>query len=169
MRTIKFRLFLLILTITLCCPISLSRQSPTNANVPEGWKMVNAEGLFTFYLPPSAWDTGFRGTDDFYREWRIGRMRFMFVYEPMSLLAYDSREKVFGSGFRESVIEVGGRRAYLFDYSLIERRRREYYTDLYVGDLPKGKVKLWMQADSARPADLETAKKIFRTVEFLKP
>ncbi len=38
-----------------------------------------------------------------------------------------------------------------------------------VGDLPKVQVKLWMQADSARLADLEIAKKIFRTVEFLKP
>jgi hypothetical protein len=138
-------------------------------NVPKGWKKVNAEGLFTFYLPPGAWDTGFRGTDDFYREWRIGRIRFMFVYEPMGVLSYDSREKVFGKGFQESAIEIGGRKAYLFDYPLVERGRREYYTDLYVGDFPKGQVNLWMQADSARLADLEVAKKIFRTVEFLKP
>jgi hypothetical protein len=76
---------------------------------------------------------------------------------------------VFGSGFKESVVEVGGRKAYLFEYSLIERRRRGYYMELYVGELPKGQVKLWMHSDSARLADLELAKKIFRTVEFIKP
>ncbi len=32
-----------------------------------------------------------------------------------------------------------------------------------------GGVKLWMEAESWRPADLEIAKKIFRTVEFLQP
>ncbi len=169
MRAIKSKSFLVILTLIICCPVSSGQQSPPNVDVPLGWKRVNAEGLFTFYLPPSAWDTGFRGTDDYYREWRIGKMRFMFVYEPMSVLAYDSREKVFGRGFQESVIEIGERKAYLFDYSQVERGRKEYYTDLYVGDLPKVQVKLWMQADSARLADLEIAKKIFRTVEFLKP
>ena len=40
---------------------------------------------------------------------------------------------------------------------------------MYVGDWPQGHVKLWMQADTARPADIEIARKIFRTVEFLKP
>lgn len=169
MKTLKLRLFLLVIALTVCCQSSSGQQSSRNLNVPRGWKKVNAEGLFTFYLPGSAWDTGLSGTDDFYREWRIGRMRFMFVYEPMSVLSYDSREKVFGTGFRESLIEVSGRKAYLFDYSLIEKGRREYYTDLFVGDLPKAQVKLWMQADSARPADLETARKIFRTVEFLQP
>lgn len=169
MKTLKSTLFLLVITLTVCCSSSLGQQSTPNLNVPKGWKKVNAEGLFTFYLPPGAWDTGFRGTDDFYREWRLGRMRFMFVYEPMSVPSYDSLEKIFGGGFKETVIEVGGRTARLFDYSLIEKGRREYYTDLYIGDLPKAQVKLWMQADSARPADLETARKIFRTVEFLKP
>jgi hypothetical protein len=169
MKTLKSKSFLLVIMLLIFCPAYLGQQSPPNVNAPRGWKKVNAESLFTFYLPPSAWDTGFRGTDDFYREWRIGRMRFMFVFEPMSVLAYDSREKVFGRGFQESVIEIGGRKAYFFEYSLIEKGRTEYYTDLYVGDMPKAQVKLWMQADSARPADLEIAKKIFRTVEFLKP
>jgi hypothetical protein len=40
---------------------------------------------------------------------------------------------------------------------------------LYVGEWPQGQVKLRMQAAGTRPADLEIAKKVFRTVEFLKP
>jgi hypothetical protein len=67
------------------------------------------------------------------------------------------------------VVEAGGRKAYLCDYSGIEKGRRRYYTDLYVGEWPQSQVRLWMHANSSRPADLEIARKIFRTVEFLKP
>jgi hypothetical protein len=168
MKSLKFKLCLLVIAFTVCCPISLGQQSRPYEDVPKGWKKVNAEGLFTFYLAPGAWITGL-GLDEFYREWRIGRMRFSFVYEPMGFLSYDRREKVFGSGFKESVVEAGGRKAYLCEYSGIERGRRWYYTDLYVGEWPQGEVKLRMQAASRRPADLEIAKKVFRTVEFLKP
>lgn len=169
MKSLKFKLCLLVITLTVCCPISICQQPGPNEVVPKGWRKVNAEGRFTFYLPPSAWDTGLRGIDEFYREWRIGRMRFKFVYEPMGWLSYDRREKRFGRGFKESVVEAGGRKAYLCDYSGIERSRKMYYTDLYVGEWPQRQVKLWMQAASARPADLEIAREIFRTVEFLKP
>lgn len=169
MKSLTFKLCLLVVTLTVCCPISIGQQPRPNVEVPPDWRKVNAEGLFTFYLPPSAWDTGFRAIDEFYKEWRIRRMRFTFVYEPRGRLSYDRREQVFGRGFKESVVEIGGRKAYLCDYSGIEKGRRRYYTDLYVGEWPQGQVRLWMHADSARPADLEIARKIFRTVEFLKP
>lgn len=189
MKSLTFKLCVLVITLPVCCPIclalpqntkvlnstfeakpiSLVQQSSANENVPEGWKKINAKGLFTFYLPPSAWDTGFMALDEYYQEWRIGRMRFKVVYEPMGWLSYDRRQQRFGTEFKESVIEVGGRKAYLCDYSGLEKGRRRYYTDLFVGEWPQGQVKLWMQADTARPADLEIAKKIFRTVEFLKP
>jgi hypothetical protein len=83
-------------------------------------------------------------------------------------LAYDRRERAFGKDFREEVIEVAGTKAYLFTYEYKIRGRMRYFTDLYVGDFPNGEVKLWMQADSWHPKDLEVAKKIFGTVEFLK-
>ena len=169
MRSLTFKLCVLVIALTLCCPLSFGQQSSPNVDVPEGWKQVNARGLFRFYLPRGAWDTGFRGIDEYYQDWRVGRMRFKVVYEPMGHLAYDSREKVFGKGFKESVVEVGGRKAYLCESSGMEKGRKRYYADLYVGEWPQGHVKLWMQADTARPADLEIAKKIFNTLEFLKP
>ena len=169
MKCLTVKLCVLVITLTVCWSISLGQQSSPNVDVPAGWKKVNAKSLFTFYLPPSAWDTGFMALDEFYQEWRIGRMRFKVVHEPMGWLSYDRREQVFGKGFKESVVEAGGRKAYLCDSSRIVKGRRRYYTDLYVGEWPQGQVKLWMQADTARPADLEIARKIFRTVEFLKP
>lgn len=166
MRKLAFKLCVMTITLLFCSVISLGQQLSANADVPNGWKKINAEGLFTFYLPSGAWDTGFIGTDEFYREYRIGKMRFKFVYEPMGVLAYNSREKEFGRGFRETVIEVGRRKAYLFDYAQTFKGRKEYYTALFVGDLPHRENKLWMQAESSRPADLAIAKKIFRTIEF---
>ncbi len=169
MKSLVFKLFLLVITLSLCCPISSGQQSPSNINIPAGWKKFNADGRIAFYLPPNAWETGLRGLDEYYREWRIRRMRFKIVYEPMGWLSYDRREKQFGKDFKESVIEAGGRKAYLCESSRIEKGRRWYYVDLYVGEWPQSEVKLWMQAASARPTDVETAKKIFQTLEFLKP
>lgn len=163
---LRVKLLLLMIAFFACGTASFSQPPAPRVDVPPSWKKINAGGFFTFYLPGGTWDTGFRGTDDFYREYRVGKMKFMLVYEPMSVPAYDSRERVFGRGFQESLIEIGGERAYLFSYTQSEGGRRRYDTDLFVGDLPNARVKLWMQADSARPADLEAAKKIFRTVEF---
>lgn len=169
MKSLNLKLFMLVIAFTVCCPISLGQQPLPNVNVPKGWKKVYAEDRVTFYLPPGAWDTGRSALDEVYQEWRIGRMRFVMIFEPMGSLAYDRRERVFGRDFKESVVEAGGRKAYLCDYSGVERKRRWYYTDLYVGEWPQGQVKLRMQAASVRPADLEIARKIFRTIEFLKP
>ena len=169
MKSFTFKLCVLFIALTLCSPIFFGQQSHPNVNVPEGWKQVNARGLFTFYLPRGAWDTGFSAIDEYYQEWRVGRMRFKVVYEPMDHLSYNSREKVFGKVFKESVVEVSGRKAYLCEYSGLEKGRKRYYTDLFVGEWPQGHVKLWMQADTARPADLEIARQIFHTLEFLKP
>lgn len=147
--------------------VCLSQQTST-ADVPAGWKKINAKDYFTFYIPKSGWDIGWSALDEYYKEYRIGKLRLMFVYEPTMALAYDRREKAFGKGFREQVVEIAGRKAYLFTYEYKIRGRMRYSTDLYVGDFPNGEIKLWMQADSWRPKDLEVAKKIFGTVEFLK-
>jgi hypothetical protein len=169
MKNLTLKSFVATLALFICSVAVLSQQVSPNVSVPKGWKKINANGLFIFYLPQSAWDTGFSGTEDFYKEYRIGKMRFMFVHKPMSVLSYDRREQKFGKGFQERVVEISGRKAYLFDYVQIEKGRKRYYTDLYIGDFPHGEVRLWMEAESWRPADIEIAGKIFRTVEFLQP
>ena len=154
--------------LIVCSSVCLSQRTSSTADVPTGWKKINAKDYFTFYMPKSGWDIGWSALDEYYKEYRIGKLRLMFVYEPTMALAYDRREKAFGKGFREQVVEVHGRKAYLFTYEYKIRGRMRYFTDLYVGDFPNGEIKLWMQADSWRPKDLEIAKKIFGTVEFLK-
>ena len=159
------KLFLVSAALIACISVCFSQTTP---DVPAGWQKISAKNYFTFYLPKSAWDTGWSGLDQYYKEYRIGKLRFMFVHEPTMRLAYDRREKAFGKGFQEQVVEVAGSKAYLFTYQYKIRGRMRYFTDLYVGDFPNGEVKLWMQADSWRPKDLEIARKAFGTVEFLK-
>lgn len=161
------KLFLVSAVLIIGSSVCFGQQTCSNANVPAGWQKINAKGLFTFCLPKSAWDTGMSSLEDYYKEYRIGKLRFMFNYEPMGHLAYDRRESRFGKGFQEQVVEINGRKAYLYDYELNLRGRKRYYTDLYFGDFPNDKVQLFMQADSWRPRDLEIAKKVFATVEFL--
>jgi hypothetical protein len=139
-------------------------------NIPGGWKKVNALRYFSFYLPPNAWDTGHQALDEFYKEYRIRKMRFLFIHNPMGHLSYRMRERVFGKGFQESVIEIDGKKAYLFNYIKNERGRKMYHIDLYVGDYAANdEVELCMKAESRTPADVEIARKIFGTVKFLKP
>ena len=157
------KLLIVSAALIVCSSVCLS-QTP---DVPAGWQRINIKD-FSFCLPKSAWDTGWSGLDQFYKEYRVGKLRFMFVHEPTMRLAYDRREKAFGKGFREQVVEIAGRKAYLFTYQYKIRGRMRYFTDLYVGDFPNDEVKLWMQADSWRPKDLEIARKIFGTVEFSK-
>ncbi len=166
MRTLKTKLLIAALALSACGLISSGRQTSSGAVAPDGWRKVDAQGLFTFYLPPDARDTGASGTDEFYKEYRVGAMRFMFVHNPVSVLSYDMRGREFGRGFRESVIQIGGARGYLYDYVRAERGRKTYYARLYVGDFPSGKVRLWMEAESRRARDIEVAKRIFRTVEL---
>jgi hypothetical protein len=158
------RLLLIGVALILCAPVCFSQQG----TVPTGWQKINAQGFFTFALPKSAWDTGFTSLEDYYKEYRIGKLRFMFNHRPMGHLSYDRREKSFGKGFQEQVIEISGRKAYLYSYTQIIRGRKRYFVDLYVGDHPNGDVELVMQADSWRLKDLEIGRKIFGTVEFLK-
>lgn len=169
MKKLASKLIVLSVVFIVCSPICLSQQTSLNVNIPKDWKKINANGLFTFYLPPNAWDTKFSGIDEFYKEYRIDKLAFRLVYEPMGVLAYENREKAFGKGFQESVLEVNGRKTYMFSYVKIVRGRKRSYTEIHIGDLPKGQTKLYIQADSWRLADLEIAKKIFGTVEFLQP
>jgi hypothetical protein len=154
--------------LIICSSVCVSQQTSSTTNVLTGWQKINASGVFTFCLPKSAWDTGFVGIDESYKEYRIGKLRFMFVYEPMGILSYDRREQKFGKGYQEQVVEIAGRKAYLFTYVQNMRGRKRHYTDLYFGDFPNGDVELWMQADSWRRNDLEIVKKIFGTLEFLQ-
>src|SRR5207253_9665134 len=73
------KLFMLCAALIICSPVCLSQQTSSTVSAPKGWKKINANGLFTFYLPQSEWDTVFAGTEAFYNVSGIGKWRFLFL------------------------------------------------------------------------------------------
>ena len=139
-------------------------------SVPSGWRKIDADGKFSFYLPPDMRDTGRSSLENFHREYTNGRMQVRFDYDPYQHLAYSNRAGTFGSGFQEMELQVDGQKSFLFIYKNVDRKnRRMHNADLYVGDLPNSYVTMYMGVTSRSERDLETAKTIFRTINFPPP
>lgn len=135
-------------------------------SVPSGWHKIDADGKFSFYLPPDMRLTG-RGLDSFTREYSNGRIHVRFDYEPDAHLAYESRAIAFGKDFKEIELQVDDKKALLFLYQSKDRKNRPLHkADLYVGDLPNSDVILSMSVSSRSPQAVEIAKTIFRTIKF---
>ena len=134
--------------------------------IPDKWKKIDADGKFSFYLPPDMRETG-RGIENYHREYTNGRMQVSFDYEPFGILAYQNRERAYGKDFQERSLEVDGRKWFIFFYqSSTFWKRKTYNADLHVGDLPNSDVILWMRITSFKPAGIKTAETIFSTVQF---
>lgn len=136
-------------------------------SVPSGWRKIDADGKFSFYLPPDMRDTGVRSIENLHREYTNGRMQVRFDYDPIQYLAYSNRARTLGGNFQEIELQVDGKKSFLFIYQRSDRKnRRTHDADLYVGDLPNGDVIMSMEVTSRSARDLETAKAIFRTIKF---
>lgn len=70
-------------------------------SIPSGWRKIDANGKFIFYLPPSMRDTGVSGLEGFHKEYSNGRLHLSFDHEPMDILAYSNRTVAFGKNFQE--------------------------------------------------------------------
>lgn len=165
MPVLKFHLIVASLLLILDSGSALCQ-----TNIPDGWQRVDAEGRLTFYLPPDMKQANVHGIENLYQAYSNGRMKFSLVYEPDAVLAYEDRESQFGRDYQEIKTEIDGRPAFLFIYrrEAEEGRSSSHHADVYVGDLPKAAVKLWMWASSPSPEDLETARRIFSSVAFTK-
>lgn len=161
----KFSIIVVILMFVLTGASVYCQSSSSNT-----WRIVDAEGLFTFSLPPDMKQSDVRGIDSSYREYDNGKLTFSFVYEPNGVLSYGRREMEFGKGFQEVVTDVAGTKAYLFLYERATdaQNHKTYHADIYLGDFPNARVRLWMWARSTDPNDITIARKIFNSVEFLK-
>jgi hypothetical protein len=147
-----------------------SNNSDAQDSTPSGWRKIDVDGKFSFYLPPDMRDTGVRGIENLHREYSNGRMHLSFDYKPFGYLSYERRELKFGKGFQETELQIDNRKSFLFLYQDVDwKKRRTHDADLYVGDLPKGDVILRMWMTSSSPRDVETAKSIFQTIKFPSP
>jgi hypothetical protein len=135
--------------------------------IPAGWKKIDANGKFSFYLPPDMRDTGSSGMENYHKEFTNGKVNVSFDYDPYEFLAYPVRPGSLGKNFQEILLEIDGRKAFMFLYENTDLRKRPYYTaDLSIGDLPNGDVKLRMWISCWRPSRLKIAETIFRSIRF---
>jgi hypothetical protein len=135
-----------------------------NAPAPAGWRKINANDFFTFYLPPNmkhAEDVN--GIDSFVQEYRADGIVIRFDYGWYSGTLSDlSRKK----NFRGVNTRIGGRRARVGTYHDPKREGLKYFAGVH---FPLGGVvKLTMWAECEGPAEQETAKKVFYSIRFPK-
>ncbi|HEY0172236.1 MAG TPA: hypothetical protein VGB98_14520 [Pyrinomonadaceae bacterium] len=169
--------------VTLGCQLSLSSAGAENkprpgttpvarearVDIPEDWVKVDAGGKVAFHLPPYVKDRGATGTESLYREYAGGGLEVSLDYKPFGFLAYEERERAFGSGFQEAMTEVDGRTAYIFRYAGKDSRgNRLHVSELFVGDLPNRQVTLHMRVSSPDAAQAEKAQLIFKTVSITR-
>ena len=150
--------------LTLICGAA----GPALGQTPEGWRNIEVEGKLAFDLPLLMRQSRVHGIENIYQEYKHDTFSLHLVYEPDGVLAYDKREEQYGKDYREIETLVDGRKALLFIYrrEAEEGRPLTYHADLYVGDLPRAQVKLWMWAISTDPGDIEIARRIFSSVKF---
>ena len=161
MSLLSRRLLIGIIAFTFCSSIASGNE------IPEGWKKIDADGKFSFYLPPDMRDTGARGMENYHREYTNGKMQVSFDYDPYEILAYPVRPGSLGKNQREISLEIDGRKSFMFLYQTTDMRKRPYYiADLSVGDLPKGEVKLRMRVFTWRASKLNIAETIFHSIQF---
>ena len=176
MRLLPVSVIIITLLVLITADVSSAYQSvnacsgssnlQAGALVPPGWRRINVDRKFTFYLPPNMRQGNMSGVESLLREYSNGRMRLFFVYEPYSFLAYDARRAGDKRDFRETTIRIASRRATVITYYNEEAGHRTYSAEMYVGDWPNGRVDLFMSASSPDSADLEIAKCVFRSLRF---
>lgn len=137
-------------------------------SVPRNWQKINAEGLFTFCLPPGMKKTGMTGVESFLGEYLGGERRFLFIYEPYSFLSYGSRRSDEMKDYQETETKIGGRKAVIRTYHtaaenayyLDEKGQTTYVAELLVGNWAKSEVELFMSLESKSSSDVETAQRV---------
>lgn len=137
------------------------------ASVPSGWRKIDADGKFSFYLPPDMRDTGRGSIENFHREYTNGRMYLSFDYDPNFYRSYENRFLNLGKDLEEIQLQVDGKNAFIFVYQTNDwKKRRTHIAEFWVGDIPNHEVIMWMSVSSRNPQAMKTAKTIFRTVKL---
>jgi hypothetical protein len=150
-----------IITFTFCSNFANGNE------IPAGWKRIDADGKFSFYLPPDMRDTGSSGFENYHKEFTNGKLHVSFDYDPIEVLAYPVRPGALGKNLQQTQLEIDGQKAFMFLYEGTDLRKRPYYTaDLSIGDIPNRQVKLRMWISCWNRARLKTAETILRSIRF---
>ena len=171
MLSLGYRVAVILFLILLSSKANVCQPAP-----PQSWQKIDAEGLFTFYLPPGMKKTDMAGVESFLGEYLDSDKRFLFIYEPYSYLSYDSRHSEEMQDYQETETKIGGRKANIRTYHTTDESayysyqsgQITYVAEIHIGDWAKSEVELFMSLESKSPTNLEIAKRIFSSVEFPK-
>jgi hypothetical protein len=130
---------------------------------PADWVPVDANGKFTFFIPPDMEEQEIQGIDSFVGEYRSNRMRLRFDYGLYSDPLNYSGE----SDYQELVTTIGGERAKVVAFvGGPSAPGFEYVAAVHFPDLGDGRARLTLWVESASPEEQEEAKKVFHTISF---
>ncbi len=147
--------------------ISSAQKSKVDPAIPEGWKRVEADRFMTFYLPNGmrlenentcvecAWGSTYSND----------RISLYAVYTSWNS-EYAQHFLAKQAEYKEEMTTIDGNRAKIQSWRL-EHVVNEYnrYIEVRIYD-SSGKLKARMSALCKAGSDLETAKKIFKTIQF---
>lgn len=155
-----------LLNITLAILVFWTSIAVAQDPAPPGWRKIDVEGKFSFYLPANMRDTGRESLENLHREYTNGRVYLSFDYKAPFHRAYENRVRL-GKNFQETELQVDGKKSFVFVYESRDRKnRRMYFAELNVGELPNGEAVVWMIVSSSSPQAIQIAKTIFRTLKF---
>ena len=151
-------------TVLFCVASTLLVFDGVAAQQTDSWQTINADGVFTFRLP-RGFKRSEQGVESFMIGYQRGRARFIFVCGDSASNDYHD-ENI--SNLREEATTVDGKKGTIRTFIYKWERSSEYITELNVGDWRSGNVKLYMGMDSPDRSATEIAKKIFKSLKFLK-
>ena len=158
----------LLLFLMLLLPGCQSKsQNATTAETPklkEGWKIINADGKFTFHIPENMQKQDIHGIDSYAEEYRNERMRVSFDYGIYS----DPWDKYSSEPEYKEIKEVISSREAKIVYFEPKSLGSEYkyYAGVHFPAVQEGGSKLTVVVVFNDENDWETARTIFRSIHF---
>ena len=139
--------------------------STISSEVPSDWKKIDASGSFSFSLPNDMVQLEIQGIDSFVQVYSNEDLRISFDYGPYSRPTNTPKELVDGKRAEiiESMEEVNIDEQAYTQHSLILFEDIEQGTTSYAGP-----IGLTMSARFTSDTSKEIAKKILRSIKFLK-
>lgn len=148
-------------------------QPKVTESVPQDWKRIDADGKFTFFVPPDMEAEAAQGIDSYVGEYRSNGIRLYFDYGWWSGNFCDARYTEQKPQNADVTIQIGGQRARLVTF--YEPNPKMDYEFPYIAvvcfadlgtEKPGQKITLTMWATCKGRAEQQTAKRIFQSIQF---
>ena len=157
-------------------PAPAVAEPPIMEDVSEGWRKVDVEGKFSFYLPPNMEEVlppNHPEADRVFRRRKTAEDEFLYLYYAYGRQGSCDRDANLSSAgvSQKSEVVISGKRAMLniwqpelgrLDFSLSQLPKMK----LCFPDVGRGKAKLYLYTTARDLKSLEVAKQIFNSIEF---